>query len=119
MLQKILHWGIILVWFINGLYCKILNAVPRHEAIVARILGEEYARPLTLLIGLAELLTNTLLGKRLCLALGCFWACRLWIQWFGYSAILWKGKVFETTIHIIFTCFWSYLTYLFSIIALS
>jgi len=42
------------VWIINGLFCKVLNLVPRHERIVARILGEDYARPLTLLIGLSE-----------------------------------------------------------------
>lgn len=29
--------------------------MPRHQAIVARILGEDYARPLTLLIGLSEI----------------------------------------------------------------
>nr|WP_290928439.1 DoxX-like family protein [Haliscomenobacter sp.] len=39
----------------NGLFCKVLNLVPRHEQIVARILGETYARPLTLAIGLAEI----------------------------------------------------------------
>ncbi len=29
--------------------------VPRHEAIVASILGDAYSRPLTVLIGLAEI----------------------------------------------------------------
>ena len=33
----------------------MLHLVPRHEAIVARILGPEYAAPLTRLIGLAEI----------------------------------------------------------------
>ena len=42
------------VWLINGLYCKVLNQVPRHRQIVGEILGEEYAAPLTLLIGLSE-----------------------------------------------------------------
>lgn len=42
------------VWFVNGLYCKVLNFVPRHQEIVGRILGETYARELTILIGLAE-----------------------------------------------------------------
>jgi len=55
MIQRLLHYGILLVWGMNGLYCKVLNFVPRHEAIVGRILGEDYARLLTLLIGLAEL----------------------------------------------------------------
>ena len=43
------------VWLINGLFCKVLNLVPRHEQIVGRILGETYAKPLTILIGLAEI----------------------------------------------------------------
>lgn len=44
------------VWLANGLLCKVLNLVPRHELIVARILGNSYARPLTILIGLSEII---------------------------------------------------------------
>lgn len=44
------------VWIGNGLFCKVLNFVPRHQQIVARILGEQYARPLTILIGLSEII---------------------------------------------------------------
>jgi len=40
---------------INGLFCKVLNMVPRHEAIVSHILHTNNARPLTLLIGFAEI----------------------------------------------------------------
>ncbi len=54
-LSKTLTYLIALVWFINGLFCKVLNCVPRHQQIVAEILGETYARPLTLLIGLLEI----------------------------------------------------------------
>ena len=43
------------VWFINGLFCKVLNFVPRHQEIVGRILGETNARELTFLIGSAEI----------------------------------------------------------------
>ncbi|MBL0072329.1 MAG: DoxX-like family protein [Bacteroidetes bacterium] len=42
------------VWLVNGLVCKVLNLVPRHEQIVGRILGSDYSRPLTLLIGSSE-----------------------------------------------------------------
>jgi hypothetical protein len=55
LIKKLLTYAIALVWFINGLYCKILGLVPRHEQIVAQILGEEYASILIILIGLAEL----------------------------------------------------------------
>ena len=54
-IHKILTYFIATVWLVNGLICKVLNFVPRHEQIVARILGSEYSRPLTLLIGLAEI----------------------------------------------------------------
>jgi DoxX-like family len=43
------------VWLINGLFCKVLNLVPRHQQIVASILGTHHARTLTLLIGLTEI----------------------------------------------------------------
>lgn len=54
-LHKLLTYLISVVWIVNGLYCKVLNMVPRHEAIVAKILELENARTLTVLIGLAEI----------------------------------------------------------------
>jgi hypothetical protein len=53
--HRLLTYFIALVWLANGLLCKVLNLVPRHAAIVARILGPAYAGPLTRLIGLAEI----------------------------------------------------------------
>ena len=47
---------ICLVWLINGLFCKLLSLVPRHEEIVARILGDQYAWMFTKAIGVAEVL---------------------------------------------------------------
>ncbi|WP_299107409.1 DoxX-like family protein [uncultured Tenacibaculum sp.] len=47
---------ITIVWLINGLFCKILNLVPRHEAIVSRILGDNYSRELTVAIGVLEVI---------------------------------------------------------------
>jgi putative exporter of polyketide antibiotics len=55
-MQKILHYAIAAVWLINGLYCKVLGFVPRHQQIVAQILGEDYAFYLTKAIGLSEIL---------------------------------------------------------------
>ncbi len=43
------------VWLVNGLLCKLLGLVPRHEEIVARILGSEHAGLLTRAIGLGEI----------------------------------------------------------------
>jgi len=54
-IHNILNWFITLVWFINGFICKVLNLVPRHQEIVARITGNEHSRTFTLLIGLSEM----------------------------------------------------------------
>lgn len=43
------------VWVINGLICKVLDLVPRHRHIVARILGATYANLLTKAIGILEI----------------------------------------------------------------
>lgn len=71
-----------------------------------------------LLIGLlclssAHELVATNLEKKLSLGLGLFWTIRLFIQFFGYSPALWKGKPFETTIHILFSILWLYLSSVF------
>ncbi|MEO6135515.1 MAG: hypothetical protein ABIP35_10205 [Ginsengibacter sp.] len=61
-------------------------------------------------------LVHTLLGKQVSLGIGIFWMARLFIQLFGYSSKLWRGKRFETSIHIVFTIFWTYLTVVFMLI---
>jgi hypothetical protein len=53
-LYALLTYSLAAVWLINGLACKVLALVPRHEHIVARILGDAYAVPLTRAIGVAE-----------------------------------------------------------------
>jgi len=49
-----LNYFIAMVWLVNGFVCKVVNLVPRHQEIVARIMGNEHARLFTLLIGIAE-----------------------------------------------------------------
>jgi hypothetical protein len=44
------------VWIVFGLVFKLLNLVPRHETIVAAVLGPTWAGPATLGVGLAEVL---------------------------------------------------------------
>lgn len=58
-------------------------------------------------------LVGTPLGRRVALGLGVFWLARLLIQFFGYSARLWRGKRFETIIHVLFSVLWTYLTVVF------
>lgn len=55
---KILSYLIATVWFANGFFCKVLNLVPRHEQIVARILGDDHSRQLTIIIGIAEMIMS-------------------------------------------------------------
>lgn len=42
------------IWMMNGAYCKCVGGVPRHQQIVAAILGERHAPSLTWLIGMGE-----------------------------------------------------------------
>lgn len=64
------------------------------------------------LISTTELI-ETKLGKTISMGLGIFWIMRLFIQFFGYSSTLWRGKIFETTIHILFSLLWLYLSLVF------
>ncbi|WP_257666413.1 hypothetical protein [Parapedobacter tibetensis] len=80
-----------------------------HTLFIALIVG---------LIGLlcitsAREIIETSLGHKLALGIGMFWAIRLLVQFFGYSAKLWKGKAFETIIHVLFSMLWLYLSAVF------
>lgn len=59
-----------------------------------------------------ELMT-TILGRRISFGLAIFWSTRLFIQFFGYSSLHWRGKTFETTVHILFAALWTYLSGVF------
>ena len=52
--RKWLTYIIAMVWVVNGLFCKVLNLVPRHQEIVSKILNIKEARFVTLVIGVAE-----------------------------------------------------------------
>ncbi len=61
----------------------------------------------------AGLLLQTPLGKTVCFGMGMFWLLRLLVQFWGYSSLLWRGKKFETLIHILFSLLWTYFTGVF------
>jgi hypothetical protein len=65
-----------------------------------------------------EDLVNTRLGKQIALGLFIFWALRLVFQFFVYSPGLWRGKRFETIMHIIFSLLWVYFTVVFLLVFL-
>ena len=66
-----------------------------------------------------EDLLHTELGHQISLGISFFWAMRLIFQFFVYSPRLWKGKRFETAMHMLFSLLWVYLTAIFLIIFLS
>ena len=61
----------------------------------------------------ASELIVTSLGKKISLGLAVFWTIRLFTQIFIYSPKLWKGKTFETIVHVLFTIFWAYMSLVF------
>ncbi len=64
-------------------------------------------------------LIETSLGKKISLGLAVFWTIRLFTQIFIYSPKLWKGKTFETIVHVLFTIFWAYMSLVFWLALLS
>ncbi len=63
--HRLLTWLIALVWLANGLFCKVLDMIPRHREIVGRILGEEHAVLFTRLIGISEMLMAVWIVSRI------------------------------------------------------
>ncbi len=43
------------VWLLFGMWFKVFGMVPRHRLIVAAVMGEAEAEPVTVLIGAAEI----------------------------------------------------------------
>ena len=66
----------------------------------------------------AEALAGTPLGRHFCAGLAVFWGLRLYAQHFVYSPALWRGKSFETAVHIAFSLLWLWATAVFGIVAL-
>jgi hypothetical protein len=55
-----------------------------------------------------DLLEPTRLARTLLVALAAFWFLRLLTQWFVYDRSLWRGRRFETIVHLVFTAVWTY-----------
>lgn len=63
-IHEILTFLIALVWFINGLFAKVLGFVPRHEQIVARFFGADFAGIIVKSIGFGEILLSVWILSR-------------------------------------------------------
>jgi len=64
-------------------------------------------------------IVNTKLGRQLSFGLFIFWATRLMFQFFVYSPQLWKGKRFESSLHVLFSFLWMYFTVVFFLVWMS
>ncbi|MBL8021720.1 MAG: hypothetical protein JNM27_18755 [Leptospirales bacterium] len=58
----------------------------------------------------SELLRGDLFSRAISGGISAFWFMRLLAQLFVYDSALWKGKTFETTVHIAFILLWIGLT---------
>lgn len=61
------------------------------------------------------LLEKSHAGTWLAWSFAAFWATRLVVQWFVFSASLWRGKRMETAAHICFSILWVALSTLFAL----
>jgi hypothetical protein len=66
-----------------------------------------------LCINYSTALMQTSMGRGICLGLFAFWFTRLIFQFWVYSPEVWRGKRFETTMHVLFSCLWTYFTVVF------
>lgn len=96
-------------------YFKWREELPRLN-LINRQMVVSHTFFLALTVGLMGLLSAVLaseiiltkLGNWIALGLGIFWAFRLGFQLFFYSPRLWRGKNFETLVHLLFTSLWLY-----------
>jgi hypothetical protein len=120
---QIIGCCLILLGFVHAIFPKQFNW--KQELSALSIINREmmyihtfFIAFMLLLIGVLCLtssteLAETPLGKRISLGLGIFWTVRLYVQFFGYSSKTWRGKTFETIVHVLFSIFWAYLCFVF------
>jgi len=120
---KIIGWLLISLASVHLVFPRYFNWDTELNSI--SLINRQMMKVHTFFIALAVLLMGILcltssaelietnLGKKISLGLGIFWTIRFFIQFFGYSSKLWKGKVFETSMHIIFTLLWTYFSVTF------
>jgi hypothetical protein len=123
---KIIGWILVLLAIVHVVFPKHFNWTEELSSL--SLINRQVMYVHTFFIALVVLfmgilcltsakeLIETDLGKRIVLGLGFFWLIRLFIQFFGYSSTLWKGKTFETTVHIVFSLLWTYLSVVFLMI---
>lgn len=120
---KIIGWLFVILACTHAIFPRYFNWSKdlASLSLINRQMFQVHTFFIALMVGLMGLLCitsshelyTTKLGKRIALGLSFFWCCRLVIQFVGYSAILWRDKLFETIMHIVLTLFWLYVTIVF------
>ena len=120
---KIIGFLLIVLAFVHVIFPKYFNW--KIELASLSLINRQMMTVHTLFIAITVLLMGILcvssaselletnLGKKICLGLGIFWTIRFLVQFFGYSSELWRGKRFETTMHILFALLWAYISTIF------
>lgn len=124
---KVIGVLLVVLSFIHVIFPRYFNW--KEELKDLSLMNRQMMKIHTLFIGLVVFLIGVLclhspkglieteLGKTISFGIGVFWLLRLIVQFFGYSSQIWKGKTFETIIHILFSFFWLYLTIIFFMIS--
>ena len=124
-LIKLIGCGLVILALIHVVFPKVFDW--KRELAMLTLVNRQlmgvhtfFIALIVLLMGLlclssADLLLHTKLGSRVLWGLSFFWFMRLVTQLFWYSPELWKGKRFETLVHIIFTLLWSSMTVIFAL----
>jgi hypothetical protein len=120
---KIIGWLLMLLALIHGIFPRYFNW--KNEFSSLSLINREMMYVHTFFIAFVVFLmgilcvtcsieiVETALGKKLALGLCVFWAVRFFTQFFGYSSALWKGKRFETVVHVVFSLLWAYVSVVF------
>jgi hypothetical protein len=58
----------------------------------------------------SALLEPNALSRAILAGMVVLWLCRMLTQWFAYDAAIWKGDRFRTSMHVVFSALWIYVT---------
>src|SRR4051812_33234085 len=125
---KIAGWGLLLLALIHAAFPRRFNWSAELAALspMNRQMMQVHTLFVALMVGLmgtlcafgsAALLAPTSLGRWVSIGFAIFWSVRGYCQWFVYSPELWRGKRFETGMHVLFSLVWTLLTALFGLLA--
>jgi hypothetical protein len=81
-----------------------------HSVFLVLILALSSA---LLLTSAEALLEPSRLSRAILFGLTIFWGLRMVMQWFFYSPDIWRGNRFFTTMHVVFSMTWIYMTGVF------